>query len=165
MRRTAACVALLLEAAVLAADGGRVRGRQEAGPFTVTVFTAPEPLTAGPADVSVLVQDRASGEVLLDARVEVRLTAPGARESRTFVAGPGTNRLLKSAAVFLPNAGLWAFEVVVRRAADAAAVSGTMPVEAPAPRLVAIWPFVAAPPVAVALFALGVRSRRRRRGK
>ena len=163
-RRGLFAAGLLLSAAHTLADGGRVRLRQDAGPFAITVFTAPDPLTAGPADVSVMVQSREEGAVLLDAEVEVRLTAPGSAEARRYRAGPGVNRLMKVTAVALPLAGRWRLEVVVRRAADTATVSGTLSVEPPVSRLEGIWPFLAAPPFAIVLFALRqTRSRRRRR--
>lgn len=131
-----------------------MRLRQAAGPFTVTVFTAPEPLAAGPADVSVLVQDRASGEPVLDAQVEIRLRAPGAEALRSYAAAPGSNRLLKAAGVELAVPGQWKFEVVVRHAGEVATVEGVVPVGPPVPRLVAVWPYLAAPPLAIVLFVL-----------
>ena len=51
---------------------------KQAGPFIVSIFTAPEPLRAGPVDVSVLVQS-SGGAVLTDAVVDILLesaTAP-----------------------------------------------------------------------------------------
>ena len=36
------------------ADGGAVQFRTNAGPYVITVFTSPSPLSAGPADISVL---------------------------------------------------------------------------------------------------------------
>ena len=75
---------LLLVAALLAfssraqADGGFVELHQEVGPFVVTVFSAPGPLRAGPVDISVLVQDRASGQPVLDGEVLVCLKREGA---------------------------------------------------------------------------------------
>ena len=81
-RRAIAAFALLLCAAAAAADGGRVRLRQDAGSFAITVFTAPEPLAAGTADVSVLVQDRQTGAVLLDASVDLARIRSGRRAAR-----------------------------------------------------------------------------------
>src|SRR5262249_156491 len=54
------------------ADGGTVRLSQRAGGYQVTVFTEPTPLRAGPVDVSVLVQDAATGQALPGAQVTVR---------------------------------------------------------------------------------------------
>jgi hypothetical protein len=161
MRGRAAAGVLLLaliEGAVAHADGGRLRSRQVAGPFAVAVFTAPEPLAAGAADISVLVQDRVSGEVVLDAEVTLELSGPG--PARAIAAGAGANRLLKAAVVDLAPAGLWTLGVAVRRGAAAARVSCELPVGAPASRLSAIWPLLALPPLAVVLFALRPRRKR-----
>lgn len=154
MRRTAAAVLLaVLGCAPAAADGGRVRARREAGPLAITVFTAPEPLRAGRADVSVLVQDRASGQVLLDAAVALSLRGPDG-QTRALEAVSGTNRLLKAAVVDLPVAGAWELEVSVQRAELLVTVSCELPVGPPVSSLAGIWPLVAIPPAAVALFVL-----------
>jgi hypothetical protein len=155
--------ACLLVAAVAAADGGRQLVRQDAGPFRITVFTAPEPLAVGPADVSVLVQERGSGRVVLDAAVTVRLRPPGEPAWRRVEADVGSNRLLRSAALDLPVPGDWDLEVEVGRNGETAAVSATLPVRPPAPKAAAIWPYLAAPPLAIAFFAAGQGLRRRRR--
>jgi hypothetical protein len=162
-RRTSAALVVLCAASALA-DGGRVRLHQDAGPFRVTVFTAPEPLTAGPADISVLVQDRASGETLLDARVAIALRAPGASQPRIIAAARGSNRLFQSAAVELAAPGAWDLTVTVGRSGAIGRVSCVLPVGPPDSRFVAIWPYLALPPVGVALYALGavlLRGRRR----
>ena len=68
-RRAALAVAVLLLSAPAAwPDGGVVRSRETRGGLVVTVFTAPDPLRAGPQDVSVLVQDP-SGTPVLHAEV------------------------------------------------------------------------------------------------
>ena len=150
--------------AVARADGGAVRLQQVAGPFAVTVF-APEPLRAGPADLSVLVRSAANGEVLLDAVVDLVLTAPESaialRARATQEAA--TNKLLQAVVVDLPEAGTWSLEVEVRRGAESAQVEGTLQVEGPAPRLRSLWPYLALPPVAVFLFAAANWLSRRRR--
>ena len=53
---------ILHPASFLWADGGTVRLSEEQGRYRITVFTAPAPLRAGPVDVSVLVQEAATGE-------------------------------------------------------------------------------------------------------
>ncbi|HEV3163089.1 MAG TPA: hypothetical protein VGZ22_03530, partial [Isosphaeraceae bacterium] len=44
------------------ADGGTLRVSERQGAYEVTVFTAPAFLRAGPVEISVLVQDSATGE-------------------------------------------------------------------------------------------------------
>ncbi|MBO0722964.1 MAG: hypothetical protein J2P41_19215, partial [Blastocatellia bacterium] len=68
------CVLLLARVCPTAlADGGVVQLHQSSGPFVITVFTAPTPLRAGTADISVMVQDSQSDSPLLDANVIVSL--------------------------------------------------------------------------------------------
>lgn len=43
------------------ADGGTVRCSERRGDLSVTVFTSPAPLSAGPVDVSVLLLDARTG--------------------------------------------------------------------------------------------------------
>ena len=75
------------------ADGGHLRFSQAAGPFQVTLFTTPEPLTPGPADFSVMVQDGTTNQVLQDADIEITLTGPDGRVVAAHArAGLATNR-------------------------------------------------------------------------
>src|SRR5580692_2130367 len=57
------------------ADGGAIQFQGDAGSFHVTVFTLPPILSAGPGDVTVLVQDRPKLNPLLDACVTLDLDA------------------------------------------------------------------------------------------
>jgi hypothetical protein len=160
-----ALAALLLAAfaARVRADGGRMRLKQTSGPFAVTVFTTPEPLAVGPGDVSVLVQDAATGAVLLDADVAVRVRAPGASVFVERTASRGTNRLLRAAAVAFDAPGRWDYEVVVRRSPARGEIRGTIDVAPAISRWRTAWPFLAVPLIAVALFLAGARRRRRAR--
>ena len=72
------CVVLFL-ARTSRADGGAIQFQGDVGPFHVTVFTLPPILSAGPVDVTVLVQDRSKLSPLLDADVTLDLTARGDR--------------------------------------------------------------------------------------
>jgi hypothetical protein len=158
MRTWAWAVIVFLAAGLAAADGGRVRLTQNAGPFTITVFTAPEPLTSGPADISVLVQDQGDGRVLLDAAVVLELRAPGASSFQRIPARVGTNRLLKACLVRLETEGVWDASIVVRRGESEARVALTLPVAAAPSPLDAVWPLLLIPPLAaVWLFGSGGR--------
>ncbi len=66
LRPLAAVFMLAMGATAAHGDGGTMLLHQDAGPFTITLFAAPQPLQVGTADFSVMVQDRSSGEVLLD---------------------------------------------------------------------------------------------------
>src|SRR5580692_6497389 len=93
---------LLLPAAILLSqvnafgDGGAVQLRKEAGPFVITVFTAPAPLSAGPVDVSVLLQKRNGLEPVLDAGVSLilRSEASGAEIQAQPTRERAQNKLL-----------------------------------------------------------------------
>jgi hypothetical protein len=145
------------------ADGGRMRLKQTSGSFALTVFSAPEPLAAGPADLSVLVQDAPTGDVVLEADVTVRVRAPGGTAFVERPASRGANRLLRSATVQFDAPGRWDYEVVVRTAAASAEVGGTLDVAPAVARWRAAWPFLAAPPILVALFLAGASRRKRAR--
>ena len=78
---------LILHPSSLArADGGAVRLRQRAGGYQIAVFTSPTPFRAGPVDVSVLVQDAATGECVPEAQVTV---LPEGGRGRTHPGMPG----------------------------------------------------------------------------
>ena len=47
----------ILAPALSFADGGTVQLRKEAGALVITVFTSPAPLSAGPVDISLLLQN------------------------------------------------------------------------------------------------------------
>jgi len=136
-------------------DGGLVELHQVAGPFIVTVFTAPGPLRAGPVDISVLVQDRANGQPVLDGEVFVRLQREGGmtlieRATREVA----QNKLLYSALMTLPEAGRWGLEVTIKQEKEAASVLGQMSAGPSRPFLLSYWRSLWLPPVGVALFAL-----------
>jgi hypothetical protein len=151
-------LALLLPSSPATADGGAVRLMQAAGPFTVTVFAAPTVLGVGPADVSVLVQARPDGAAVLDAQVALTIAPPPGTEATPATVeathAAATNKLLYAATVVLPVPGRWAARVSVRRGAEAAEVSCELPVVPGAAGLTSIWPYLAIPPLAIALFAL-----------
>ena len=74
---------------------------QDAGAFTITLFAAPQPLHAGAADLSVMVQDRNSGEVLLDPVIDLTVGRKRGRMQQTvrLARGQASNRLLQAATV------------------------------------------------------------------
>jgi hypothetical protein len=163
-RAAVVMVLLLLAAPVAWPDGGVVRLRETRGALVVTVFTAPDPLRAGPADVSVLVQDL-SGAPVLDAEVILRFDPPDRASSPFAVRALGsqaTNKLLQAAQVDLREVGKWRLGVAVGRAGQAAELSCVLPVAPATPRLTALWDVLALPPAMVVLFALNHALRRRR---
>jgi hypothetical protein len=149
--------ALLLTPIAARGDGGVVRVREASGPFLITIFTAPDPLRAGPLDVSVLVQDRKSGEPVLDATVDLALRPLDDASSQFAVRAShekATNKLLQAAILEIPVAGRWRLHVDVQRGRDEATGVTELHAAPPPPRLAAIWPYLLLPPFAIAVFAL-----------
>ena len=142
-----------------AGDGGAVRLKQTSGPFVVTVFT-PEPMQAGPVDVSILVQEAHGSAAVLDALVSLHLSpkvATNAAAQKVSVAAThsqATNKLLYAASVDLPVPGLWTLQVEVHRGVDHVSVDGALVVAAAPPALRTILPYLLVPPVAILVFAL-----------
>jgi hypothetical protein len=150
------------------ADGGDVTLHQTAGPFVITVFTASGAPHVGLGEISVLAQNRTDGQVALDVEVFVRLRSIGgmvvtARATREM----SRNKLLYSALVNLPEAGLWELEVTIKRGMSQASVFGQLYVVAPGPFLISYWRSLSLPWVVVTLFAMNqwLKGRAASRGK
>jgi hypothetical protein len=144
--------ALLAQDYPALADGGIVQMQRSSGPFVITVFTAPVPLRAGPADISILIQD--NNHPVLDAQVTVIC-----RESREAIKAEASraqskNRLLYTAFLSLPEAGRWEIEVAVVRNSEETRISGVMVVAPPQSFLSTYWWTLAIPPAAIGLFVL-----------
>jgi hypothetical protein len=156
---------VLLAAAIAGADGGTMRVHQAMGPLVVSAFTAPQPPDVGPLDVSVLVQ-RADGSPVLDAEVGVELTSldGGTTIARNATHAAASNKLMYVAVADMPAPGAWRLDVTVRSTAARGVLSTTIPVGAPTPRVRALWPYLALPPVGMLVFALHQRLAARRRG-
>lgn len=141
--------------------------RQAAEPFVVSLFTTPESLAVGPADLSVMVEEQASGKVLLDADVVITLTAEDARTAPVVAHlshAHATNRLLEDAVIQLPHAGRWRAVIRVSEAGREASASTVLTVANYSARRGTVWLFAILPICAVALFAwVQVAKRRARR--
>jgi hypothetical protein len=165
MPRVTALVALVLFplTAVLVplpawGDGGTLRVMEPSGPFVVGVFSTPEPLRVAPADLSVLVLERTGGNPVLDAAVSLEVRPPAGADAGLqrleATRGQATNKLLYVAS-FLPGTpGDWTLHVTVTRGVESTEVGCTLPVASDQSGLVGIWPYLAIPPVAIALYAL-----------
>ena len=158
------------------ADGGAVIAKETVNGLTLTVFASPAPLRAGPADVSVLVQD-AQNRAILNATVEIGWASKAPVSSTDWLPPCCTmatalgqtpalrthsqNKLLYGAMLPIRNAGASEFSVSVKSPQGDASL--TIPVTAAPPRapLVTYWPLLAFPPVAMGLFAVHQRISRR----
>jgi hypothetical protein len=153
----AAVLALAMGAAPAYGDGGTMLLHQVAGPFTVTLFAAPQPLQTGPADLSVMVQDRMSGEVLLDPVIDLSLVPETGDASQTSVRlarGQASNRLLQAATVEFSRPGRWRLTLRVRRGNDAASLSTECTVEPDSSRATLVWFYALLPVGVILLFVI-----------
>ena len=148
---------LLLAVGVARGDGGLMRLSQTAGPFEITLFTAPTPLRVGSVDVSVLVLTAADHSPVLDAEVELTLRAvdtTGSERTALATHAAATNKLLYAAPLGVPAAGRWTLTARVNANSRAAAVECEVDVQPPQAPVVTFWPFLVLPGAVVALFAL-----------
>jgi hypothetical protein len=179
---------MILSPAAAKADGGVVRMRETQGSFIVTIFSAAEVARDLPAEVAVMVQNRETGEVVMDAGVDLRFVAPtgvtmrpndplcGRSDnplSQGLTGSPAgspclratrsqaANKLLYGTSVVFPVAGDWQVQAMVRQGSEEARVSCALSVGMPPRRLAGLWPYLALPPFAVALFVMNQSLRRR----
>jgi hypothetical protein len=132
-------------------DGGTMLLHQDAGAFTITLFAAPQPLHTGEADMSVLVQDRSSGEVLLDSAIDLSV---GSEAPVRLTNRQATNRLLQAAAVHFPSPGKWRLTLAVRRGGDVTTLSTECTVEPDRSRARMVWFYVLLPVGVILLFVI-----------
>ena len=156
-------VAALFSAAAARGDGGRICVSGPAGPFVVTVFTAPIPLRVGPIDVSVLVQSAADQAPVIDAAVQLTLRSKEIERTAAATHAGATNKLLYAASIDVPTAGEWTLAAAVRVDASTADVGCELEVVPPPPPVVAFWPYLVLPFAITALFAVHQRLKARRR--
>jgi hypothetical protein len=138
-------------------DGGTLQLVERSGPFDVTLFTAPTPLRAGPVDISVLVQDAATGEPVPSASVWVSVFPrgrPGAsiQQAATFEAA--TNKLLRAVVFELFASGWWEFAVDIKDGSKSGQVRVGLYANEPAPRWQTFWPWLGWPALVVVLYGI-----------
>jgi hypothetical protein len=168
-------------------DGGAIQFQGDAGPFHVTVFTLPPILSAGPVDLTVLIQNRSKLDPLLNALVTLDLTAlPGADNGKASLQkeawippacalnlpaslvnipaklNHGENRLLYGALVQVPYSGIWKLKVNIQCDSEAESVETLLKVNSPAPPPLAYWQLFILPPMAVLGFILNRVARQSR---
>jgi len=163
------------------ADGGVVRIREAQGPFLVTIFTPAEPLAGTPTEVAVMVQQLETGQVLTDAAVDLSFAPPAsaAVQPGEVLCAPSSsaalpasvsagqpitrfpashaqasNKLLSGTSVRLRAVGDWHLVATVRHKGEETNVACVLPVHAASSRLAWLWPYLALPPLAIALFAV-----------
>jgi hypothetical protein len=149
---------LVLDPSSLArGDGGTLRLSEQNGKYRITVFTSPAPLRAGPVDVSVLVQDPATGELASASQVTIEAVqsdsgAIAFHGAATTAAA--TNKLYQAANLDLPEPGWYAVTVSVDGPLGSARVCFDVEAVNPVPSWVTLAPWVGWPFAAIALFAI-----------
>jgi hypothetical protein len=141
----------------LQADGGIIRLSERRGRYHLTVFTQPTPCRVGSVDISVLVQDAATGKPLTAADVTIQLElAQGPRHTlrATATTDAATNKLLFAAAFDVPNAGRWQGEVRLTHEAESVTSVFAFEVEEALPTWRSFGLWIAAPLVGIVLFAV-----------
>jgi hypothetical protein len=168
-------------------DGGVIQLHEAQGPFLVTVFVSPEAAHGRLMDVSVLVQQRTNGEVILDAEVGLAVDPPNGLStsaSEPLCGLPPTgaglqspdlpqpqatvratreqasNKLLYAAGLNLNAAGDWRLHVDVSRGPDHARFNCLVPVTRTSAKLSGLWPYLALPAIVITAFAMNQRLRR-----
>jgi hypothetical protein len=143
--------------AVASADGGRVVLVEKQGDYRISVFASPDPLRAGPVDISILLQDAATDAPVADAQIDITLSprdnwGPTIRATATSAAA--TNKLLRAALLDLPTAGTWDAEIAVAADHGPANVHFAIETDPPLPHWLTVWPWSTWPVGAVLLFSL-----------
>ena len=133
-----------------------MRAHEQVGAYRVTVFTSPTPLRAGPVDVTVLVQDAATGECIPQARATLRLTArkTGTCLQQPATAEAATNKLCLAAVFHLPEPGWWDVDIAIESAQGSARVRFGVPADEVLPRWQELWPWFAWPALIVLIFSV-----------
>jgi hypothetical protein len=153
----AAFLLLAMGATAVRADGGAMLLHQDAGAFTITLFAAPQPLHTGAADLSVMVQDRSNGEILLDPVIDLTVSPAAASATQQTVRlakGEASNRLLQASTVHFSSAGKWRLTLAVRRGNDTAQLSTECTVEPDRSRATLVWFYVLLPVAIILLFVI-----------
>jgi len=181
-------LAVILSPVAAKADGLPVRTKQTQGPFIITIFAPPEVSRDLPSDVMLMIQRRDSGEVVMDAAVDLIFVPPagaklnpndvlcgptrnlpspeptGAPHQPASVRAPRAqvaNKLFYGTSVVLRATGFWQLRVTIREGGEEASIICTLPVGIPSHRLRGLWPYLALPPAVIVLFAMNQWLRRR----
>ena len=157
----------ILAQAVAWADGGTVLLRQEAGDLVITVFASPSPLSVGPIDISLLLQNRNGLDPVLDSDVSLLLHQDASSIEAHPTREQARNKLLYAAPVTFSEPGKWQIGLTVLRNGEKTNAAGILEV-APAPGKSASYAaYIAFPPVMIVLFIVRERlvHRRSRRSK
>jgi len=137
---------------------GRLVLSEQHDDLQISIFISPDPLRAGPIDVSVLLQNAETGQTLDDVEVNVRITShdEGGRVLHAVATREAaTNKLMRAALVDLPSPGLW--DVEMNYGADTnprRQVRFTMEAGPPLAPWLTVWPWFCWPAAVVLLYGI-----------
>ena len=135
----------------------------QSGPFLMSVFGQPGDLPTGHAKFDILVQDRNTQDVQLDATVDLSVVtdgdSPGSFSVAHAVREKAENKLLQTAELNLPNEGNWRMHVSVKRHAQVADFLLPLHVvrKQTAPEHLYLWRYIALLILGVVLLVVYVR--------
>ena len=158
---------VILAQATAFADGGAIQFRKEAGDLVITLFTAPAPLSVGPVDISLLLQNRNGLDPVLDADVSLKLSedVSGIEFEARPTRANARNKLLYAVPVVFAKPGKWRIAVRVMTNGKTTDATGILAV-APAPNSSTSYAgYIAFPPVMILLFGVRERLIHRRKSK
>ncbi len=148
------------------ADGGKLQLSARQGNYEIAIFTEPNPLRAGPVDVSVLLLDANSGAPVADANVTIaasRVDAPDVVLTQPATVAAATNKLFRAAIFDLPTAGSWRIKATVSGPLGNGEATFDADVAEKLPRALALWPWLVWPIIPIGLFACYELTKRRRK--
>lgn len=155
----------LLIAATLLADGSHILLHQQVTPFDITLFAPENRMTTGQTDLTVMVQNAADHSDVSDAHVTLRFEKNEAGKILELVApathGKATNKMLYGTTVSLPSEGVWKFTADVEAQGKSVVVADKLDVGPAQPPLSEKWPLIVFVPVAIVLFIINRRLKRR----
>ena len=150
-RRLVTTVLLIAGARSALADGGTIISRDKIGGLVITTFASA--LRTGVVDLSVMIQNREGLDPVLDATVELTLTAPDGREiTAVATQAQAQNKLLYAVPVTFDQPGRWTLSMVVSR--TGISVSTGARFEVVSSSAVKYWKYLAIPPAFLVLFTL-----------
>jgi hypothetical protein len=155
--RLLAFSALFLLPSLATADGGTVRLSEQKGSYRITVFTSPTVLRAGPVDISVLVQEAATGEAASGVQVTIKVVRRGSPSvviHHPATTEAATNKLYYAATFDLPEPGWYLVELSIAGTLGDAQVRFELEAAEPSPPWLAMWPWVGWPVLAILLFSV-----------
>jgi hypothetical protein len=168
---TGLCLAVLVSAHAGDEDDQTLRFTGPSGPFLVAVFSQPGDLPAGHTSFGILVQDRDTQDVKLDATVDLTAVADsetaGSSSSARAVQAEGENKLLQTAELNLPTEGNWKVYVSVNR--NSQTTDFVLPIhvvrEQTAPEYLDQWPYIGLATLGATLLVVYVRRHRTARSE